>query len=220
MGPITKAAIDKFREKNQITNDSAPGVNKQGFAYIGSKTLDVLNKANSAPAPAGVAGAVGAAAAAIAGATGTAGTTGAAGTAGTAGATGAAGTTGATGTAGTTGATGTAGTSAPAGPKVEEIVKAISDQFANKQFWQPFKGKGGIFGADDKAGAITAFTGWFNQTIQPMIDKLPEGEPNKKAFVSLLPSITSGIDRKLNNVKIPYTTSDGKQAVVSINADF
>jgi hypothetical protein len=108
----------------------------------------------------------------------------------------------------------------PAGPKIEEIVKTISDQFQKADFWKPFKGRGGIFGNDDEKGAISAFTAWYNQTVQPMIDKLPADNPNKQSFVSLLAGLTSGIQRKLNKVPISYTSTDGTPAKVNVNADF
>ena len=121
----------------------------------------------------------------------------------------------------------TAETPAPAaqpaaatGISADQIIKLISDKFADKAFWKPFKGRGGIFGNDDEKAAVQGFTAWFNSEIKPKIDQLPAADPNKAAFVSLLAQLTSGITRKLNKVAINYTDSTGKPMSTTVNSDF
>ena len=225
MGPDTIAAIKAFREKNKITGDSSPGVNKQGFAYIGSKTLDQINKSIAGPTEQPAAGqpatgqpATGQPATGQPAAGQPAAGQPAAGQP-------AAGQPAAGQPAAGQPAAGQPAAEQPAAAKPEtvgakQIVDAISAKFQEAEFWKPFKGKGGIFGNDDEKNAIAAFSTWYDQTIQPMIDKMAADDKNKAVFGNLKASLTSGIERKLNKVPVSYTAPDGTAATVNINADF
>ena len=208
LGPVTIKAIEEFRQANGIKDDSYPGVSPKTGAYIGSKTLEKLkNPTSSQPSSAGP--------------TSTAGTAGASGQASTSGSSGTAGASGQATTSGASAQKGSAGTSGKVASPIEEIVAKITKPFQEGSTeFAGFKGRGGIFGNDNEKGAIERFTMIWNDQIKPLIDKLPADDPNKQNFSSLLPVITSGIERKLNKVPITYTGADGKPVTVNINADF
>jgi hypothetical protein len=101
-------------------------------------------------------------------------------------------------------------------------MKLITDQFKNKEFFKEFET--GLFRKDNVSGAVTKFSEWFNTTISPMVNTLPEGNANKTAFgpngATLLGNLTSGITNKTNRLAVPYTDAAGQPAQIVVMADF
>jgi hypothetical protein len=200
VGPATTTALGYFRQANGIFDEQTK-VDKQKGVTIGAKTLAKINEFIKNPSSMAPAAPATPAAPAQ------------------------------TGLAGAAGAVASAMPAKPAEPAepakpveaavgAKQVVDAISAKFQDAAFWKPFKGRGGIFGNDDEKNASAAFGAWYDQTIQPMIDKMAADDKNKATFGNLKAALISGIERKLNKVPVAYTAPDGTAATVTINADF
>jgi hypothetical protein len=105
---------------------------------------------------------------------------------------------------------------------VKQIMKLITDQFNNKEFFDEFER--GLFRKDNVSGAVVKFTEWFNTTISPMVNSLPDTDKNKAQFGAngavLLGNLTAGITNKTNRLQVPYLDPAGNPAQIVVNADF
>lgn len=105
---------------------------------------------------------------------------------------------------------------------VKQIMKMITDQFNDKEFFKAFET--GLFRKDNVSGAVVKFTEWFNTTIAPLVTSLPDTDKNKAQFGAngavLLGNLTAGITNKTNRLQVPYLDPAGNPAQIVVNADF